>query len=600
MCGIVGYTGKEQAQSILLNALSHLEYRGYDSSGIAVKGDFIQVYKDKVRVGALREKSPELAGTCGIGHTRWATHGEPSQVNAHPHGDCHGKIFVVHNGIITNYQALKDRLIQEGHRFGSETDTEVIAHLIEKYYDGDIESAVATALKDLKGSYAIAVLTEGEPALIAAKNGSPLIIGVSDSANIIASDIPALLDYTDRVSYLEDGDLAVITADGIHISNNGKVVERLARKVGFSTKDVQKGGYEHFMLKEIHEQPRVIRDTIQEYYGVDDPQAAAKPALSTEPALHAGAQKLLILACGTSYHAGLVGKYIIEDLLDILVRVDLASEVNHRDHMVFFKDVIAITQSGETADVLYAMKQLKEKLSRISVITNVYGSSASRAADKTIYTQAGPEMSVAATKSFIAQLVALYQLTLSHPGLNAKVQERLMLELRSLPTLVQRVLDNEQQVAECARFLAGYTNAFFIGRGINYPIAMEGALKLKEISYIHAEGYAAGELKHGPFSLLQPDTPVVAIVAPDKTYDSMLTSIKEVKSRKSPVIAIVSEDDVTTEKLVDQVIRVPHTLALFSPVVNAVALQLLAYYTAKYRGCPIDFPRNLAKSVTVE
>jgi glutamine---fructose-6-phosphate transaminase (isomerizing) len=594
MCGIVGYIGNKQAQPILINALVHLEYRGYDSSGIAVKGDSIQVYKDKIRVNELKKTAPLFSGNSGIGHTRWATHGEPSQSNAHPHTDCAGQIAIVHNGVISNYQKLKDMLILEGHNFTSETDTEVISHLIEKYYHGDIEESVKIALDKLEGSYAIVVLSAGDSKLIAAKNGNPLIIGVGEKEKIIASDIPALLDYTNRIIYLEDGDIATITQDDLKISNGDRIVERPETQISWNSEDVQKDGYEHYMLKEIHEEPKTIKNTIQELanYCNSDPREDLQIIGQSHP--------LLILACGTSYHASLVGKYIIEDLLDVQVHTELASEVNHRDHVIFFNDVLAITQSGETADVLYAMRQLRKKGSHITVITNVHGSSASLLANKTIYTAAGPEMSVAATKSFVAQLTALYSAVLSHPKLSAANRDRLASELKLLPGQVQQLLDNGSDIESCAKFLSGYSNAFFIGRGINHPIAMEGALKLKEISYIHAEGYAAGELKHGPFSLLQPDTPVIGVVAQDKTYSSMIINIKEVKSRKSPVIAIINENDNEVEKLVDKVIRVPHTSNLLSPVVNAVALQLLAYYTARFRGCPIDFPRNLAKSVTVE
>ena len=593
MCGIVGYTGYKQAQPVLLNALRRLEYRGYDSSGIAIHGSGIRTVKDKVRVDVLAKIAPSIKGTVGIGHTRWATHGEPSQANAHPHSDCKGKIAVVHNGVITNYHILREQLIQEGHRFLSDTDTEVIPHLIEKYYENDIIKATMNALENIRGSYAIVVLSDDTSRVIAARYGNPLIIGIGDQEKIIASDIPALLDYTDRVIYLEDGDVAEISPDIITITNSGKNVFRPVCKISWNTECTQKGGYEHFMIKEIHEQPRVIRDTIAEYI---HPQT-----LVFNHGINAvNPNNSLIIACGSSYHAGLIGKYITDELLGVPVYIDLASEINHRNLNAHTANVLAITQSGETADVLTAMKSLQSMGSFVSAITNVHNSSASRLANQTIYTSAGPEISVAATKSFIAQLTILYQLVLSHPGIDSQLRDEINLELRLLPNYVQRVLENESQVIHCAKFLSNYKNAFFIGRGINYPVALEGALKLKEISYIHAEGYAAGELKHGPFSLLQPDTPVVAIVAQDKTYDSMLTSIKEVKSRKSPVIALVCEDDTVTEQLVDMTITVPRTLSLYSPVVNAVALQLLSYHTARGRDCPIDFPRNLAKSVTVE
>jgi glucosamine--fructose-6-phosphate aminotransferase (isomerizing) len=376
------------------------------------------------------------------------------------------------------------------------------------------------------------------------------------------------------------------------IKNNGVVVSRPVRKITWGPADIQKNGYEHFMMKEIHEQPRIIRETFQTIATTENP--AVNSLISKEPNL------VLILACGTSYHAGLVGRYIIEGLLNIPVRTELASEVNHRDNIVFVNDVIAITQSGETADVLYSLKRLKEIGAHIAAITNVHDNSVSRLADDCIYTAAGPEISVAATKTFMAQLTALYQIVLSHPRINGQKREELTAEAKLLPHKVQRIIDNDTSIAECGKYLSNYHDVFFIGRGINYPIALEGALKMKEISYIHAEGYAAGELKHGPFSLLQRDTPVIAIVNKDKTYDAMLANIKEIKSRGSPVIAIIAEDDDVTGQLVDTVIKVPRTLNIFTPIVNTVAVQLLAYYTAKYNGCSIDFPRNLAKSVTVE
>ncbi len=594
MCGIIGYIGSRQAQSILLNSLSRLEYRGYDSCGIAVCGSGIGVYKDAVRVEMLQKVSPPLDGSVGIGHTRWATHGEPSPMNAHPHCDCNSKIAVVHNGIISNYQRLRQQLTSEGHNLVSETDSEVIPHLIEKYYEGNLEKAVEAALDEVEGSYAVVVLMVGEPKLVAAKKDAPLIIGVGDGENFIASDVPAILDYTNRVIYLEDGDIGVITKDGVTILGNKTGVDRKEHTVLWSSQDVQKAGYEHFMLKEIHEQPRVIRDTLGEY------MLSTDPGVERGPILDDSVEDLLILACGTSYHAGLIGKYVIEELLGIPVRVELASEFNHRDRTIASMMAIAITQSGETADVLIPMKKLRQAQTRTLVITNVPGSTATRIANQTVYTKAGPEVGVAATKTFVAQLVALYELALSYPGVNPRIREHLIAELRQLPAKVQQVLDNTHQIENCARYLSRYDNVFFIGRGINFPIALEGALKLKEISYIHAEGYAAGELKHGPFALLDRDTPVIAIVAHDNTYGVMLTNIKEVKARKSPVIAVADDVDEVIGELVDLVIRVPRVGSIFSPVVNTVALQLLAYHTARHRGCSIDFPRNLAKSVTVE
>ncbi len=594
MCGIVGYIGEKKAQPILLNCLSKLEYRGYDSCGIAVLDDDIKVYKDIVRVKSLTRTLPAVDGTAGIGHTRWATHGEPSKVNAHPQSDCAGRIAVVHNGVINNFRELREKLTEEDHILVSQTDTEVIPHLIEKYYNGDFEEAVGLALKDIDGSYTMIALMAGEPRLIAARKDSPLIIGIGDRENFIASDVPALLDYTSRVIYLEDGDIAVVTADAVKIKENGAAITREEHKVLWNVEDAQKGGYEHFMLKEIHEQPKVIRDTLAEYI------SAAEPAADLTGVEGGSLDDLVILACGTSYHAGLIGKYIIERLVDVPVRVELADEFNYSGQASARNKAIVITQSGETTDALKAIRKLKEAGSQVIAITNAVGSTASRIADRTVYTRAGPEISVAATKTFMAQLIALYWLALPYSKVDISRLDELVLEIRQLPVKVQKVLDNEAAIADCARYLAGFDNIFFIGKGINYPVALEGALKLKEISYIHAEGYAAGELKHGPFALLGSGTPVVAIVAQDNTCEPMVTSIKEIKARKSPVLAVVSEENENMEGLADSVITVPQIDPLFSPVVNSVALQLLAYYVARERGCPIDFPRNLAKSVTVE
>ena len=595
MCGIVGYIGKRQAGPVLLNCLARLEYRGYDSCGIAIAGGGLQIHKDAVRVQALKERLPRrIEGKFGIGHTRWATHGAPSLINAHPHGDCSGKIAVVHNGIIHNFQQLRQQLGREGHTFASETDTEVIPHLIEKYFDGDLEKAVTRALGDVEGTYAIAVLISDRAELIAARKDSPLVIGIGDGENFIASDVPALLDYTSRVIYLEDDDIAVITGEGVRVKRSGEMVERKPHRVTWSVEDAQKGGYEHFILKEIHEQPRVIRDTIRAYLAAEE-TAADWHILDKD-----GAREILMLACGTSHHAVLVGKHILEQLLGVPVRTELASEFSYSGLTSSRTQSVVITQSGETADALKAIKRLKGEGCPVMVITNVVGSTATRIADRVVYTMAGPEISVAATKSYIAQLMALYWMALPLARIDLRRKEGLVMELRQLPGKVQRVLDDEERIAGQAAQIAGYEHVFFIGRGINYPVALEGALKLKEISYIHAEGYAAGELKHGPFALLSSSAPVIAIVAPDSTYDTMLTSIKEVKARGSPVLALVEEGDEAVAEVADSVIAVPKVDPLLSPVVNTVVLQLLAYYAAKERGCPIDFPRNLAKSVTVE
>lgn len=594
MCGIVGYIGKRQAQPLLLGCLGRLEYRGYDSCGIAILGSSTEVYKDAVRVKELEKASPQFAGTAGIAHTRWATHGEPSRINAHPHCDCTGKIAVVHNGVIQNYQQLRQQLTGEGHNLVSETDTEVIPHLIEKYYNGDLEKAVAAALREIEGSYAIIVSMTGEPALVVARRDSPLIIGIGDRENFIASDVPAILDYTNMVKYLEDGDIAVITPDKVSVKSGGVKIDREEHKILWGVEDAQKAGYEHFMLKEIHEQPRVIRDTLGGYISAPEPVTDLALPGTTD------LKNTLILACGTSYHAALVGKYVIEQLAKTPVRAELASEFNYSGQASAGDRAIVITQSGETADALKAIKRLKDEGCQVIVITNVVGSTASRLADHIVYTRAGPEISVAATKSFIAQLIALYWLVLPYAKKDIRQIDNHIKGLRQLPVKVQQVLDDDTPIIECARYLSGFENVFFIGRGINYPVALEGALKLKEISYIHAEGYAAGELKHGPFALLGSGTPVVAIASPDNTYETMLTNIKEVKARHSPVIALAAEGDDIIGELADSVITVPRVDPIFSPVVNTAALQLLAYYTAKERDCSIDFPRNLAKSVTVE
>jgi len=595
MCGIVGYIGGRQSRPILLNCLARLEYRGYDSCGIAVADGGLRVHKDAVRVGVLKEQLPRrLEGKIGIGHTRWATHGEPSQANAHPHGDCTGKIAVVHNGVIHNYQQLRQKLIKEGHTFVSATDTEVIPHLVEKHFDGDLEKAVAKALAEMEGSYAIAVLMDGKAELIAARKDSPLIIGIGDGENLIASDVPAVLDYTSRVIYLEDDDIAVITGEGVRVKKNGETVDRKPQRVTWSVEDAQKGGYEHFMLKEIHEQPKVIRDTVRANLYTDE--TAADRDISEK----VGAGEILMLACGTSHHAAMVGKYVLEQLFKVPVRTELASEFGYSGQTSSQTQAIVITQSGETADALKAIKRLRSEGCPVTVITNVVSSSATRIADHVVYTMAGPEISVAATKSYTAQLMALYWMSLFSARIDRRRKDSLIMELRQLPGKVQHVLDDEETIARHAAQIAKHDNVFFIGRGINYPVALEGALKLKEISYIHAEGYAAGELKHGPFALLSGKAPVVAIVAPDNNYEAMLTNIKEVKARSSPVLALIEEGDEVVAEVADSVITVPKVDPLFSPVVNAVVLQLLAYYAAKERGCPIDFPRNLAKSVTVE
>jgi glucosamine--fructose-6-phosphate aminotransferase (isomerizing) len=602
MCGIVGYVGSREAQPILINALKRLEYRGYDSCGIALHpslvkghGGGIQVYKDEVRVAKLEQCLPRGSqGQIGIGHTRWATHGKPSQMNAHPHLDCSGRIAVVHNGVIDNFQSLREQLMGEGHVFRSETDTEVIPHLVEKFYQGDLEEAVKGALGEVRGSYAIIVLEADSPVLVAARKESPLIIGVGDRENFVASDAPAVLDYTDRVIYLEDDDVVLLSPGEIRVTNNGRAIVREEHTVPWSVEDAQKGGYEHFMLKEIHEQPKVIQNALKGHI------SAVEPVVNLEVGPVRGIEDILLLACGTSYHAALVGRYVIEKLARIPVRVEIASEFNYSDSVLGRTWAVGITQSGETADTLNALRQAIKRGCKALAITNVVGSSVTRLADQVLYMGAGLEIGVAATKSFTAQLMALYLLALSLGALDTQSREGLIADLRLLPSRVQSILDGESALAECGHYLASYRDVFLVARGINYPVALEGALKLKEIAYINASGYAAGELKHGPFALLTPECPVIAIAARDNTYETLIANIKEIKARESPVIALAEEGDRDIEKYVDRVIRVPGGNPLFSPVVNSVALQLVAYYAARGKGCPIDMPRNLAKSVTVE
>ena len=591
MCGITGYIGDRNAREVLLDCLEKLEYRGYDSCGIAVMDNEIRIAKDAARVAVLKETAPLLQGKIGIGHTRWATHGECSARNAHPHTDCRGRVAVVHNGTIDNYQQLRTRLEAAGHVFKSETDTEVLPHLIEGYYQDSFPAAVERALQDVEGSYAIIVLMAGESCLVAARKGSPLVIGLGDHETFIASDVTALLDYTSRVIYLEDEDIAVITADSVEIMHHGVPVIRDEHRITWTVEDARRGGYDHFFIKEVHETPKVIRDTLGGYLSAAETDGTGQLRLS--------GRELLILASGSSYHAGLLGQYLVEMLAGIPVRIRYAAEFAQHGYIEPGTIVIALTQSGETLDVLKAVQRVRERGGYIVGISNVIGSSITRLADRMLYTRAGPEISVAASKTFVAQLIAMYWLaSRAMPG--EQTVDDFNSTLRQLPGRVEQALDDITQIHDAARMLASYENAFFIGRGLNYPIALEGALKLKELSYIHAEGYAAGELKHGSFALLNERLPVIAIMTGGITYQPMITSLKEIKARHAPVIVLASEDDVIAETLADAVIQIPRIEPLLAPVVNAVTLQLLAYYTACERGCPIDYPRNLAKSVTVD
>lgn len=592
MCGIVGYVGGKMAEGILYELLKGLEYRGYDSCGVALASGGIKVSKSVGRVSELKKKALVSFANTGIGHTRWATCGEPNEANAHPHCDCDGKIAVVHNGVIDNYDELKAKLICEGCIFRSETDTEVIAHLIGKNYAGNLKEALKRALAALEGSYALAVVDEKSEEIVVAKKQSPLVVGVGEGEYFVASDAAAFLSYTSRIIYLEDGDIASVSKRGLEIERHGTRVSPEEHCLDWTIEQSRKSGYEHFMIKEIHEQPRVVRDTLSNYskYGSPIPLICSMDI-----------ESILILACGTSYHAGMVGKYILEEMLKIPVHVEIASEYNCLGKNSEKTLAIVLSQSGETADTLKAANELKSSGSKVLAITNTLGSAITRIADEVIYTHAGPEISVASTKCFTAQLMVFYWVALSCYKGDAAKAAKTLLELRKMPNIIQNLLDKEQQIAILGKYLSKYKDVFYIGRGMNYPIALEGALKLKEVSYIHAEGYAAGELKHGPFALLSENTPVIAITAFDKHYKMVLNNIREIKARKAPVIAIVQENSGgEIEKIADYVFRMPQVESIFSAVANAVVTQFIAYYAAKELNCPIDFPRNLAKSVTVE
>ncbi len=597
MCGIVGYLGTSEAMPVLFNLLKRLEYRGYDSAGIAIMNESVETFKTRGSVGDLRSIAPDIKGCTGIGHTRWATHGKPSSENAHPHCDCTGSIAVVHNGIIENYIEIKGKLIDSGHEFRSETDTEVLPHLIEEYYDGDLESSVQNALSVVRGSYALAAVSADDPdKIVVARKDSPLVLGLGDGGFFVASDVSAILKYTKNVIFMDDEEIGTIKKDGISITTlKGVPVEKKIEMIEWDPESAEKSGYEHFMLKEIFEQPDIIRETFSGRISADGVDLGL--TLSD-------VKRITIIACGTSYHAGLFGRYVIERFARIPVDVEIASEFRYTDPILDCGDlVIAITQSGETADTLAAIRESESKGCKKLGIVNVPGSSITRES-QCIFTRAGPEVGVAATKSFTSQLAVLLllavQLGRQRKVLSTADVNEFVYELKQMSGNIQRVLNDAPQIKECAELFAGADQCMFMGRGANYPIALEGALKLKEISYIPAEGFPAGELKHGPLSLIYDGVPVVAIATEDTVYDKVLGNIKEVKARGATVIGIANESDTEIEKYVDYVIRIPDANQWIAPVLSSVVLQLFAYYIAYHRGCEIDKPRNLAKSVTVE
>lgn len=604
MCGIIGYIGFREAKDVIIDGLKRLDYRGYDSAGIGIIDDKLQVFKEVGEIPNLEKEIPLIKGDIGIGHVRWATHGKVNKENAHPQISPNRKIIVVHNGIIENFKKLKEELENKGHTFTSQTDTEVITHLLEEHYEGNLKEAVFTTLKQIQGAYAIVVMCEDEPeTLIGARKESPLILGVGDNENFIASDIPALLKYTNRVIYMDEGELCVITKNSIHVfDENKKEVTKKEDIITWSVKDAEKSGFPHFMLKEIFDQPDAINQALRGR--VSEIKQTINFPEEVEKLLTNGADSIHIVACGTSYYAGLAGKYIIEQTCRIPVIVETASEYRFFSTRNKSSLVIAITQSGETSDTLAALREAKNSGCKTLAITNVIGSTATRITDGYILTQSGPEIGVAATKTFTSQIIILLLTALKIASIKNTLGSNdiydYILRLKKLPREVRQILDNSDEIKRIAKQIKDSKSIFFIGRGINYPLSLEGALKLKEISYIHAEGFAAGELKHGPFALLTKDTPVVAIATNDPTYNKILANISEIKARGPQVIAIADDHDVEIEKHADFVLRFPSNSTLLSCVPITVILQLLAYHVANLRNCSIDKPRNLAKSVTVE
>jgi len=608
MCGIVGYVGARQAGPILLEGLRRLEYRGYDSAGIAVQnGHAFAVRKLAGRVNVLAEALARLplAGTSGIGHTRWATHGAPTERNAHPHVDCRGRVAVVHNGIIENADALRAALERSGHRFGTETDTEVLAHLIEAAPGTTLEERVATALAEVVGTYGIAVMSADEPAkIVVARHGSPVLLGIGEDEFFVASDASAVLAHTRSVVYLDDGDIAVLTADRYHVMDaQAHVQVREVSDIAWDLDAIELGRYPHFMLKEICEQPETVKSTLRGRLLFEEGTARLN-GLNLSVEACAGISRIVIVACGTSWHAGLVGRHIIEELARLPVTVEYASEYRSRRQPAIPGTLtLAISQSGETADTLEAMRAAKASGSRVLGIVNVVGSTIAREADGGIYLHAGPEIGVASTKAFTSQIVALTLLALwlgRQRGLSLEMGQEIACQLARLPSHITRALALEPRVRAVAEAYAGRGSFLYLGRGVSFPVALEGALKLKEISYIHAEGYPAAEMKHGPIALIDTDMPVVFVAPRDDVYRKVLSNMQEVKARGGHVIAVTTEgrDDLGT--LVDHRLSVPATAPLLSPVLTTIPLQLLAYHLAVVRGCDVDRPRNLAKSVTVE
>ena len=609
MCGIVGYLGNREAAGILFDGLLRLEYRGYDSAGLAVVGPNGEL--ERVRQAGNLEilkkalDGIELQGTVGVGHTRWATHGAPTEANAHPHVDCEGKLALVHNGIIENFAELREGLIARGHTFKSDTDTEVVAHLLEEHYRGDLVQAMRECVRSLEGAYAlVAVHVDSPGVVVGARKGSPLVLGLGEGEYFLASAVPAFLAHTRDVVYLENDEIVSMDGDGYHIwDGDDSAITRKPVRADWSLDAAEKGGYEDFMLKEIYEQPEALLNTIRDK--IDENGRVYFADMMLSPEKIEGLRRIIVVACGTSYHAGLLAEYVFEKWAELPVSIEIASEFRYRNLVVGPGDlVLAISQSGETLDTLEGVREAKRRGALVIAMVNVVGSIMTREADGVIYTHAGPEIGVAATKTLVTQMSAIYLLAI-YLGRIRGVLDRddeleIVNELREIPQKMQEILERTDPIVACAQQYYRCRDFLFIGRGVGYPIAMEAALKLKEISYIHAEGHPAGEMKHGPIALLDGNVPVVAIVVRDSVFEKMLSNIQEAKARNAPVVAVATEGDEGLEEICDFILCVPPASEMLNPLLTVVVLQLLAYHIAKMRGCNVDQPRNLAKTVTVE
>ncbi len=610
MCGIVGYVGAKPIIPLLIDGLKRLEYRGYDSAGVAVVSEGrLQIEKQPGKIANLEKRLSGYKenGSVGIAHTRWATHGVPNEVNAHPHTDSHNRIALIHNGIIENYSAIKRELAKKGHEFRSQTDTEVLVHLIEEFYKSGLafEEAVRAALAQVVGTYGIAVIASDHPdLLIAARLGSPLVVGLGDNENFVASDAAAIIEHTKSVTYLDDGEMAIVRREGIEVKTiDNQPVNKVVEQIAYNIDRIEKGGHDHFMMKEIMEQPQSINDALRGRL-LPEEGTARLGGIRHEIDSLLYARRILITACGTSWHAALIGEYMLEEFVRIPVEVEYASEFRYRDPVID-RDVVvlAISQSGETADTAAALREARRKGAKVFGICNAVGSTISRETDGGVFLHAGPEIGVASTKAFTSQLTVLSLITLllaRMRSMSAGKGREIVQEMQALPKKIEAILAQREQVKKIAEIYHQASNFLYLGRGYNFPVALEGALKLKEISYIHAEGYPAAEMKHGPIALIDENMPVVFIATQDSTYDKIVSNIEEVRARKGRVIAIATEGDEEIRNRSDHVIYMPRTIEMLTPILNIIPLQLLAYYIAILRGCDVDQPRNLAKSVTVE